>query len=112
MGVGARPRTAAVLEAMVAQGEGMKLALNAHSAHLLPTFDRIHRSPTVRIAVDEQHWGRIQVKGELRCQHVRVLVSSMNIELIEAVAEGISGINPYSPLNIARNFPVDIVNWP
>lgn len=42
MRIGAGSRTAAVMEAMVAQCQGMEFALYAHSAHLLPTLDGIH----------------------------------------------------------------------
>ena len=55
-----------MLEAVIAGGEGVQVALYAHSPHLFPAFDSVHRSPSVSIAVDENHRGCREVEGEFR----------------------------------------------
>lgn len=51
----ARARGGGSLEAVTSADQRVEIGLDSHPAKLLPAFHGIHRRPTVRVAVDEQH---------------------------------------------------------
>ena len=101
-----------MLEAVIAGGEGVQVALYAHSPHLFPAFDRIHRSPAVRIAVDENHRGCLEVEGEFRYEYVSILVASVSVVIVNPVSQGVGWIYAHSPLHVARHFPIELIYRP
>ena len=74
-GIAARARGGLPLEAVIPSDERVEIGLDPHPAKLLPAFHRIHRRPTVRIAVDEQDRTRREVERELRDEPRVVLVA-------------------------------------
>jgi hypothetical protein len=110
-GIAASARGGLTLEAVITSDERVEIGLDPHPAKLLPAFHRIHRRPTVRIAVDEQDRTRREVERELRDEPRVVLVAALRIRGFRAVRERVSRIDRDRPLHVAGKL-VKVVDRP
>ena len=83
------------------QGKGVKLALDAHRAMLLPYLYRIHCGPVICITVNHKQWRSVEVKGEFRNQDGAVVIPPACVMLVNPVRQGIGRIDCDAPLYIA-----------
>ncbi len=97
-------RGCGALEAVRTERQRVEFALYAHSAHLFPNSDRIHRGPEVGVSVYHQHWRRIKIEGEFGSEVQAVVVAAGGVVLIEAVAEHVRGVYSDAPLHLAGDF--------
>ena len=100
-----------LLKAVPTSDKCVEVRLNSHPTKLLPAFHRIHRCPTVGIAVDEQHRTARQVKGELFYGSRFILVATLRIRDIRSVCECVCRIDRDRPLHVAGKL-VEVVDRP
>ena len=93
---------------MVTQGEGVKLALDTHSTHLLPSLNRVHSRPAICIAVDEEHRCCVEVEVELWHKHCAVGIAACCVVCVSTIGEGVCRIDTNTPLHIAGLIVDDI----
>lgn len=91
------------METMIARGQCVEIGLKAHATQLFPAFHRIHRRPSIGVAMDEQHRTGGEIEGEFRCEPRVILVAAFRISGIDAIGERVGRIDRDRPLNGAGN---------